>query len=90
VPVESLNTLLDAWRADPEIIHGVFGRAPKSDGSYARNIGGNTESPVVLTRVLLAHRRYAARFFAVAPAFDDVQQGGKPVGKRLPHLDVGC
>ncbi|MCA9270488.1 MAG: glycosyltransferase [Planctomycetales bacterium] len=80
LPAESLRALVDAWQDDPDIIHGVFGRAPKPDGSYARNIGGDADSPVVLTRVLVAHRRYASQFFQVAPAFDDIQQGGKPVG----------
>ncbi len=80
VPVESLQVLFDAWRADPEIVHGVFGRAPKSDGSYARNIGGNADSPIVLTRILLAHRRYASRFFQVAPTFDELQREGRPAG----------
>jgi hypothetical protein len=80
LPSESLRELVDAWHDDADIIHGVFGRAPKPDGSYARNIGGDTESPIVLTRVLVAHRRYASRFFEVAPAFADVQQEGKPAG----------
>jgi hypothetical protein len=80
LPSESLRALVDAWRDDPDIIHGVFGRAPKPDGSYARNIGGDAESPIVLTRVLVAHRRYASQFFQVAPTFADVQREGKPAG----------
>jgi len=80
LPTESLRTFVDAWQGDPDIIHGVFGRAPKPDGSYARNIGGDTESPIVLTRVLVAHRRNAARFFQIAPTFDAVQREGKPAG----------
>ena len=80
LPAESLRALVDAWQDDPDIIHGVFGRAPKPDGSYARNIGGDADSPVVLTRVLVAHRRYASQFFQVAPAFAEVQRKGKPVG----------
>ena len=71
---------MDAWNDDPDIIHGVFGRAPKPNGSYARNIGGDAESPIVLTRVLVAHRRYASQFFQVAPTFDAVQRDGKPAG----------
>lgn len=38
------------------------------------------ESPIVLTRVLVAHRRYASQFFQVAPTFAEVQQEGRPVG----------
>jgi len=80
LPAESLRALVDAWHHDPDIIHGVFGRAPKPDGSYARNIGGDAQSPIVLTRVLVAHRRYASRFFQVASALADVQREGKPDG----------
>ena len=46
LPVESLRTLLAAWERDPDIVHGVFGRAPKPDGSYARNIGGRRQIPL--------------------------------------------
>jgi hypothetical protein len=80
LPFDSLERLCDAWQRDPDIIHGVFGRAPKHDGSYARNVGGNAEVPVVLTRVLMAHRRYAAEFFQYAPRFTDIQRDGKPAG----------
>ena len=80
LPVESLRTLLDAWQRESDILHGVFGRAPKPDGSYARNVGGNADAPIVLTRVLVAHRRYAAQFFEVAPAFEAIQRDGRPAG----------
>lgn len=80
LPDDSLRTLYTAWKKDPDIIHGVFGRMSKPDGSYARNVNGNAHAPIILTRALLAHRRYAADFFSVAPLFDDVQREGKPVG----------
>ena len=78
--VESLRRLYEAWQGDPDVLHGVFGRAPKWDGSYAKNIVGTGNVPVVLTRVLLAHRRYAAEFFTVAPAFDAIQRDSHPFG----------
>lgn len=80
LPRSALESLFAAWQADPAVIHGVFGRTPKPDGSYARNVQGDAEVPIVLTRVLLAHRRYAANFFEVAPHFADIQSGGKPQG----------
>ena len=40
----------------------------------------DAESPIVLTCVLIAHRRYAPQFFQVAPTFDEVQREGKPAG----------
>lgn len=76
----TLEGLLDAWRREPDVLHGVFGRAPKFDGSYARNVLGDAECPVVLTRVLVAHRDHAARFFAAAPRFEDIQREGRPAG----------
>jgi hypothetical protein len=80
LPADSLRSLHEAWRRDPDVLHGVFGRAPKWDGSYAKNIVGNGNVPVVLTRVLLALRRYAAQFFQVAPAFDAIQRDSRPFG----------
>jgi hypothetical protein len=77
---ESLRRLHEAWLGDPDILHGVFGRAPKWDGSYAKNIRGNGNVPVVLARVLLAHRRYAADFFRVAPVFAEIQRDSCPFG----------
>lgn len=80
LPPASLATLHAAWQADPNVIHGVFGRTPKPDGSYARNVQGDAEVPVALTRVLFAHRRYAARFFEVVPRFAELQREGRPAG----------
>jgi hypothetical protein len=80
VPSPSLLALHQAWQAEPDLIHGVFGRRPKVDGSYALKAKGNKEVPVVLTRILLAHRKYAFKFFETAEKFSDIQQGGNPAG----------
>ncbi|MCA9188937.1 MAG: hypothetical protein KDA99_25110 [Planctomycetales bacterium] len=80
IPKVALEKLYAAYRADPEILHGVFGRAPKKDGSYARTVCGDAEAPIVLTRVLLAQRMYASRFFAVAAKFQPVQCQAQPSG----------
>ena len=80
LPVESLRRLYEAWLAEPDIIHGILGRKPKSDGSYAKGIRGDAESPIVLTLALIAHRRYAAEFFQVAPHFSEIQRHGQPAG----------
>lgn len=80
LPVETMRGLYDAWRQDSDVLHGLFGRRPKADGSYdARNVPDG-EVPVVLTRALLAARRYAADFFDVAPEFESVQREGRPAG----------
>lgn len=80
VPDQSLKDLHNAWVGEPDVLHGIFGRAPKDDGSYARNVMGNAEAPIVLTRVLLADRCYAAEFFLHAPRFEHIQQHGHPRG----------
>ena len=59
---------------------GIFGRAPRRDGSYARAIRGNAECPVVLTRALLTHRSNIAEFFRIAPIFDEIQRDSSPAG----------
>ncbi len=80
LPADSLRQLHAAWQRDPEILHGVFGRAPQPDGSYALKLAGDAEVPIVLTRVLLTARRYAAQFFEAARAFDGIQRDGSPAG----------
>jgi hypothetical protein len=80
LPTDSLRQLYAAWQRDPEVLHGIFGRGPKPDGSYAQNLLGDMEVPIVLTRMLLASRHYAAQFFEVAPTFDRIQRDGSPIG----------
>ena len=75
-----MEKLHEAWQSDPAVIHGVFGRTPKPDGSYSRSVQGDADVPFVLRRVLLAHRRYAARFFEVASQFAEIQREGQPAG----------
>ncbi|NQU20967.1 MAG: hypothetical protein HQ567_06755 [Candidatus Nealsonbacteria bacterium] len=80
LPPETLRGLLDAWSTEPDILHGIFGRAPKPDGSYARTLTGPSEAPVVLTRVLVGHRRYCAEFFRYAGHFAEIQRDSRPFG----------
>jgi len=80
LPRPSLAALYDAWNADPEILHGVFGRNARADGSYAQSVSGDADVSVVLTRVLFTHRRYAARFFEIAPRFAEIQRDSQPAG----------
>jgi hypothetical protein len=80
LPPTSLAALHAAWQADPAVLHGVFGRAPRADGSYARHVLGDMHVPIVLTRVLLADRRYAASFFDVAAGFASIQREARPQG----------
>jgi len=80
VPLDSLRYLYNAWMREPDILHGIFGRAAKPDGSYARDIRGDSEAPIILTRALIAHRSHAAQFFVHLPEFMHLLQMGCPVG----------
>ncbi|MEX2139798.1 MAG: hypothetical protein WD894_11090 [Pirellulales bacterium] len=80
LPVESLRALYEFWQRDSTILHGIFGRAPKPDGAYAQDLRHDGEAPIVLTRVLLAHRRYFGAFFEFSPAFDAIQRDARPSG----------
>ena len=80
IPVNSLRVLYEAWRRSPDVLHGIFGRRPAPDGSYDPRNVGTGEAPIVLTRALLAHRRYASEFFKAATRFETIQRDGRPVG----------
>jgi hypothetical protein len=80
LPEDSLRSLCEAWRQDPDVLHGLFGRRPNAEGRYdPRNVVSG-DVPVVLTRALVASRRYAADFFDVARQFEVIQREGKPAG----------
>jgi hypothetical protein len=80
LPAASLRKMHRLWKKEPDLLHGIFWRKPKPDGSYAIFGRGEQETPIVLTRALMAHRRYAAAFFAEAPHFSRLQKAGRPQG----------
>lgn len=80
LPTKSITTLREAWRRDPDILHGIFGRIPDALGRYQIEDRFDSSVPIVLTRALLAHRRHAARFFEFAAAFEALQRDGQPYG----------
>jgi len=80
LPTESIAALHEAWRRDPDVLHGVFGRIPDALGLYTLRNAIEEHVPMVLTRAVLTHRRHAAAFFEFAPAFEALQRDGRPYG----------
>lgn len=87
LPAPSLAQLAGHYLAAPDVLHGVFGRVPRPDGSYAldvnrcgRHTGDSTEVPIVLTRVLLTSRANAIAALAwlepLRPLLDAAQPPG--------------
>lgn len=80
LPESTVARLLTAAQHEPNIIHGIFGRRPKADGTYAESLLGNMQVPIVLTRALVVRYELAAKFLANASFFDPLQVASKPQG----------
>lgn len=80
LPTETIAALLEAWTLQPRILHGLFGRGARPDGTYARDLHGNEPAPIILTRALVTARRHAARFFHAVPHFAHLQEDSVPLG----------
>jgi len=80
LPPESIAALHEAWRRDPDILHGIFGRMPDALGLYTLRDATEEHVPMILTRAVLTHRRNAACFFEFAPAFEELQRDSRPYG----------
>lgn len=73
--------LYSHWLDDPDILHGKHGRRPRlKDNSYADDIRGEEECPIVLTRVMMMHRKYASLFFLALERFRGMLEKSKPKG----------
>lgn len=80
LPQETVERLFETWHGNPATLHGIFGRAPRRDGSYGRRISKSGRAPIVLTRALITKRVYGADFFRYCTQFADLQQKGNPLG----------
>ena len=86
LPHATIRRLVSEWQREPDILHGIFGREPRPDGSYdPRNIlarGGQSRNvPIVLTRAVVFRREYCGDFLGdVRPHFDPIQDSSRPYG----------
>lgn len=80
LPDETIRLLYSRWSDEPEIIHGIFGRKPTDQNAYAKDVMGDLECPIVLTRALMVHRKYCIEFFRELPKFRDLLENAKPSG----------
>ena len=67
-------------RRNPQVLHGIFGRAPTETGTYAIALDGTGRVPMVLTRALICPRIYCAKFFEHVHVFDELQRDSQPYG----------
>lgn len=80
LPERSVIALHNYWKSDPDVLHGIFGRKPKPNGTYASNIVGESEAPILITRAVMTKRVYASHFFIEAAKLEDIQDKSQPKG----------
>ncbi len=75
IPHNTIAQLYGAWQVEPDRIHGLFGRVPKQDGSYAADHKPNmgTDCDIVLTRCLVVSNELLCRFMFDVRQFLNMQ-----------------
>ncbi len=69
IPHETITQLFERWQERPNRIHGLFGRTPRRDGTYAQSYDHYTGAcDIVLTRCMIVSSELLRRFMV------DVQQ----------------
>jgi hypothetical protein len=74
IPRATIVQLYNKWRAEPDIIHGLFGRVPRGDNQYAQSYDNDTrECDIVLTRTLIVSAKLLRQFMVDAQQFLHMQ-----------------
>lgn len=76
----AVEQLYAHWCFDPDVLHGKFGRKPKTDGTYAKDVVGNEECPIVLTRIMMMSQAIIPTFFKLLRSFKKAMDSAKPKG----------
>lgn len=70
LPDSSIERLLQHHEKDKDVVHGIFGRNPKPDGTYAKIVDNQEKDvDVVLTRALVCSKSKCADFFQLEHEF---------------------
>lgn len=72
---KTISNLLEKWRRQPSVLHGLFGRDPDADGTYRPGHTVYGACPVVLTRMVLCTRRSCALALAIGTRLLDTLPG---------------
>lgn len=80
IPEDTIARLYCHWKRDPYVIHGIFGRNRRSDGTYGAAVLGDREAPVILTRIAMLHRMYFSLFWSCVNDFRAIQRAAIPKG----------
>ena len=81
IPTSSIQTLYNHWTDTPEIMHGIFGKIPKLDNTYAAPMY-NGVCEMVLGRCMMLHRQYCADFFTMEREMPAREDHSAPQGQE--------
>jgi Glycosyl transferase family 64 domain len=71
LPAETISALYAAWSAEPEIVHGLYPRVARPDGSYARWL--NEEPGYIGCQTIILAGRTTMFSRSLLPAFFEVR-----------------
>ena len=81
LPLSTIEGLYDAWRKDPDVMHGLWGCVPKPDNTYSLYLEPPAEADIIVGRCMVLDQRYCREFFLVE------RDHPAPIDHSAPH---GC